>query len=191
MPNLEELLQRLTAEITQTQEHYVYYNKENKRIHKISPVFEEQDKLEVFSIESDKVEPILKGINKLDDFFVFFDYTLKKYSIAKKVNSNFSNLFLEEITTTDDADLTITIDKNRINFAFDNSIKEHVETDETYLTFVVTEVNNPYRMYETMKFKSKDLFAVKFYEHQLTEEQIKKGVSIYTNRVFDKYSLKV
>jgi hypothetical protein len=44
MSNLETLLNRLAQDITQKNEHFVYYDDKTKRINKISPVCHTQTK---------------------------------------------------------------------------------------------------------------------------------------------------
>jgi len=190
MSNFEELLKKLTFEISQSQEHYVYYNKDTNRIHKISPVLQESD-FETFAIDSEKVEPILKGINKLDDFIVYFDYGLKKFNIQKKQTTSFSNITLVEIKDSLTADLEVVIDKKNINFKIVDSLHEHIAADKSKLIFVITESSNPYKIFQQIDLPVSVLKESTFVSHQLTDEQIRNGLSIYTNKVFETYSLKV
>lgn len=190
MSSLEDLLTRLTIDIAQTQEHYVYYDKETNRIHKISPIKQEST-FEFFNIASEVVEPILKGSCKLDDYTVYFDYKLKKFSIKRKQNESFSNISLIEITEDEIADITILLDNTYITILLHDSLHEHIANDQNTLLFVVTEKHNPYNLYYNFNIKASDVLKNNKHKHQLTAEQIKNNVSIYTNPVFETYSLKV
>lgn len=190
MSNLENLLNRLTIDITQEQEHYVHYDKETKRIHKISPVNQES-KFEVCKIESEIVEPILNGTSRLDDYIVFFDYISKKMNVKKKQFEMFSNLIIEEILKAKNPDLEIFVDSKYITFKIKETLHEHIKNDESYLVFVVTEKHNPYKLYNSFNIKTSDLLRSNKIEHQLTIDQIKNRISMFTNMIFETYSLKV
>lgn len=190
MSNLENLLTRLTIDIAQKQEHYVYYDKETNRIHKISPINQES-KFEFFSIDSKIVEPILKGLCKLDDYIVYFDYKLKKFSIKKKQNELYSNVSIIEIKKTENPDLDIQVDKTHVTFNFHETLQESVKADQSSLIFVFTEQHNPYKLYYSFNMQTKELLANNKIQHQLTTSQLKNGVSMYTNSVFETYNLTI
>jgi len=190
MSNLENLLTRLTIDITQKQEHYVYYDKETNRIHKISPINQES-KFEFFSIDSKIVEPILKGLCKLDDYIVYFDYKLKKFSIKKKQNELYSDVSIIEIEKSENPDLDIQVDKTYITFNFHETLQESVKADQSSLIFVFTEQHNPYKLYFSFNIQTKELLANNKIQHQLTKSQLKNGVSMYTNSVFETYNLTI
>jgi len=190
MSSLEDLLTRLTIDTAQSQEHYVYYDKETNRIHKISPIKQEST-FEFFNIDSEIVEPILKGSYKLDDYTVYFDYKLKKFSIKRKQNESFSNISLIEIAEDEVADITILLDNTYITISLHDSLYKHIANDQNTLLFVITEKHNPYNLYYNFSIKASDVLENNKHKHQLTTEQIKNNVSIYTNPVFETYSLKV
>ena len=190
MSNLENLLKKLKIDIDQNQQHYVYYDIDSKNIHKISPK-QENTSFEVFPIDSKTVNPILKGVGRLNDYFVYFDYGLKKFNIKKKSFDNFNKTNLIEVTPKNAPDLLITITLDELRFQTDNSLVEHLENDQSNLLFILTEKNNPYALYSTVSFPACALLENDRPSHQLSAQQLKKGVSIYTNPVFGSYSLKV
>lgn len=190
MSSLENLLNRLTIDIAQKQEHYVYYDNETNRIHKISPIQQESN-FESFSIESEIVEPILKGTARLDDYLVYFDYGSKKLNIKRKSYEIFSNISLIEVMPNNNSDVCIYLNNSNIKIKIQESLHNHATTDQNNLIFVITEKSNPYKLYYNFKIRVCDLLVKHTHEHQLTAEQIKNGVSIYTNPIFETYSLKV
>lgn len=190
MSDLKSLLTRLTIESSTDKKHYVYYDKDTKRIHKISPR-EERSKYECFDIPTEKVEPILNGQVRTEDYYVFFDYAIKKYSIQRRFNENFSNISLREVPFYGEGDLSLTIDSNYITFDIVEDLKSHLAGDVSSLHFIITERNNPYVMYDKCDIVAKTLLENNKVEHQLSEEQLKRGLSIYTNPVFNTYSFKV
>jgi hypothetical protein len=190
MSNLEDLLKKLKIDIDQNQQHYVYYDTDSKNIHKISPK-QENTSYEVFAIDSKTVDPILKGIGRLNDYFVYFDYGLKKFNIRQKSFDNFNKTNLIEVTTSNTPDVLITITSDSLLFKTDDSLVEHLENDQSNLLFIITEKNNPYALYSTVSFPAYALLENAIAEHQLSTQQLKKGVSIYTNPVFGSYSIEV
>jgi hypothetical protein len=191
MSNLETLLNRLAQDITQKNEHFVYYDDKTKRINKISPVCQKSND-SVITVATEKVEPILRGTNKLDDYIVYFDYSSKSYSVQKRKQDNASNIFLTEIVENFlEADLTLHLNESTLSFKLNEQLIDYVTSDKSYLVFVVTEANNPYKLYNKFDFKASELVNNIDIKHHLTTEQINFGVSIYTNKIFDNYNLKV
>lgn len=192
MSDLTNLLERLQSEISQTEQHYVYYDSDTYEIYKISPSNKEHPKYECFAIDSNFVEPILSGAKKLSDFIVCYDYAKKSNSIRLAASNNFTNVYLQEITENIPyADLSIELD-NCIKFSVDSKLLDHIQKDKSNLIFVLTEANNPYKIYQTFNFPAKDLNAnsIKF-DLKYQVNNLDTGVSIYTNKVFDTYSVKV
>ena len=190
MNDLKDLLSRLKVESSVDRIHYVYYNKDTKRIHKVSPK-EERSDYECFSIATEKVEPILNGQVRTEDYYVYFDYGLKAYSIQRRFNENFSNISLIEVPFYGEGDLSITVDSKYIKFNVVDDLKSHLQGDISTLHFIITERNNPYMLYDKCDIVAKTLLETNKVEHQLSEEQLKRGLSIYTNPVFSTYSFKV
>jgi hypothetical protein len=190
MNDLKDLLSRLKVESSVDRIHYVYYNKDTKRIHKVAPK-EELSDYECFSIATEKVEPILNGQVRTEDYYVYFDYGLKAYSIQRRFNENFSNISLIEVPFYGEGDLSITVDSKYIKFNVVDDLKSHLEGDISTLHFIITERNNPYMLYDKCDIVAKTLLENNKVEHQLSEEQLKRGLSIYTNPVFSTYSFKV
>lgn len=190
MSNLENLLNRLTIDVAQSQEHYVHYDKNTNQIHKISPI-NQKSKFEIFSIDSKIVEPILKGIARLDDFVVYFDYKLKKLNIKRKASSSFTNISLIEVKEIESADVTICIDNKYVKISACDNLLEHLKNDRNNLIFVITKKDNPYNLHYTFNIQACNILENISVEHQITAEEIQNGVSIYTNPVFETYTLKV
>lgn len=190
MNDLKDLLTRLKVESLEDRKHYVYYDKDSKRIHKISPK-KETSKYGCFDIASEKVEQILNGQVRTEDYYVYFDYGLKAHSIQRRFNENFSNISLIEIPLYGEGDLSITIDSKFIKFNVIEELKGHLEGDVSSMHFIVTERNNPYVLYDRFDIVAKALLVDNNIEHQLSAEQLKRGLSIYTNPVFNTYSFKV
>jgi hypothetical protein len=190
MSSLGNLLKLLSEDQQRTKEHYVYFDNETKRIHKISPVKQDTEQ-DCFAIESVKVEPILKGSNRLDDFFVYFNYATKKLDIQRKINSNFSSVSLVEIKDEIDADFKVTVTSTDIKVSLTDDLNEHIIKDGSETLLVVTEKHNPYKLYYSFKFNTSMLVDDIKLDHQLTTDQLRSGVSIYTPPMFNSYSLKV
>ena len=190
MNEFKELFSKLKIDSTGTNLHYVYYDQETKRIHKVSPK-KEDCKFECFSIPTEKVEPILTGQVRTEDFYVYFDYGLKTYSIQRKFNENFSNISLVEIPFYGQGDLSIVVDDTHITFEAVEELTQHLKNDKTVLNFIVTERSNPYVLYYKCDILAENLINDNRVEHQLSREQLEKGLSIYTNPVFSTYSFKV
>lgn len=186
-----DLLSTLKVENAQKQQHYVYYNSETMAITKISPVKKDSE-YEVFTIDSERVESILLGTSKLDDYIVFFDYNTKDYNIKKKKSQNIDTIPLTEVgEKLSNFDLEVVLATSNITFTVNQDLIEYIKNDTGTMMFVFTEQNNPYKMYANIEIKTKDLLDNNIYEHHLTPQQIENGVSIYTNKIFEKYSLEV
>ena len=191
MSNLEDLLKKLKVDIEQNNQHYVYYDDDSKKIYKISPK-KEESAYKIFSIDSKIVDPILQGIKRLDDFYVYFDYASKLHSIKERILiSNFSSINLIKIDHYPSPDLSIVIKQDKIIFDINSELIEHLTEDQTKLVFVITENNNPYKLYNTFEINTNELLDLKTIDHHLSTEQLQKGVSMYTNPIFGSYSLKV
>lgn len=190
MNEFKELFSKLKIDSTGTNLHYVYYDQETKKIHKISPK-KEDSKFECFSITTEEVEPILTGQVRTEDYYVYFDYGFKKYSIQRKFNENFSNISLVEVSSYEQGDLSIVVDDTYITFEAAEELTQHLKNDETVLNFIVTERSNPYVLYYKCDILARNLVHDNRVEHHLSRKQLEKGLSIYTNPVFSTYSLKV
>ena len=84
MSDLQTLLKRLTVDVSNNLS-YVYYNKENGKIHKISGRNIPQEGLEVFEVNTNEVKPILAGKRKTEEFTITYDVSLKQVRL-KEVN---------------------------------------------------------------------------------------------------------
>lgn len=186
MTSFETLLTKLSIDQTQTDVHYVYYN-DNMDIQKISPIKSETSE-NILSIKSLLVQPILDGVNRLSDYKVYFDYSLKEYSIKQKKQSPNSVITLQKIESEiDNADLNIVLDCDNITFSLNSSLFDHIKNDNSKLFFYITENNNPYKLIKNIPVVAKDLCNKVTFPHQLQSTT----VSIYTSKIFDTYNLKV
>ena len=82
MSNLQDLLKKLNAGPVSTIS-YVYYDKENGKIHKISSANTPQEGFEVFEIENSEVNPILTGERRTDEFTITYDVSLKQIRLKE------------------------------------------------------------------------------------------------------------
>ena len=82
MSNLQDLLKKLNAGPVSTMS-YVYYDKENGKIHKISSANTPQEGFEVFEIENSEVNPILTGERRTDEFTITYDVSLKQVRLKE------------------------------------------------------------------------------------------------------------
>jgi len=77
MSNLQLLVEKF-APTTQPNESFVYYNKEDGKIHKISGINRFDEKYLIFPVATDEVMPILSGQKKTDDFVIRYDISSKQ-----------------------------------------------------------------------------------------------------------------
>ena len=82
MSDLQSLINRLSIVPASTQS-YVYYNKENSKIHKISSKNIAEEGFEVFEIETNEVNPILTGERRTDEFVIAYDVSLKQLRLKE------------------------------------------------------------------------------------------------------------
>jgi len=82
MSDLQSLLKNLTASAVSTMS-YVYYNKENGKIHKISSKNIAEEGFEIFEIETDEVKPILTGERRTEEFTITYDVSLKQIRLKE------------------------------------------------------------------------------------------------------------
>tara|TARA_R110000796_G_scaffold237074_1_gene356901 strand:- start:246 stop:1586 length:1341 start_codon:yes stop_codon:yes gene_type:complete len=82
MSDLQDLLKKLNAGPVSTMS-YVYYDKENGKIHKISSANTPQEGFEVFEIENSEVNPILTGERRTDEFTITYDVSLKQVRLKE------------------------------------------------------------------------------------------------------------
>jgi len=191
MNDITALISKLKVDHKELDNHYVYYDETRMSIHKISPV-KEDSKYKVFNVSSTIVEPIISGRDRLADYVMFFDYSDKKWTLRKKTNTSFNNITIKEIKNyQDEADLSIVVDSTNIELIPNKSIIEFISNDQSLLTIIVSMKNNPYALYKTFQLTPAEIAQSPVLEHQLSKEELSKGVSIYTNPFFSSYSLKV
>jgi hypothetical protein len=191
MNDITALISKLKVDHKELDTHYIYYDETQMSIHKISPVKEDSE-YTVIDVDSEIVEPIISGRERLADYSIFFDYSDKKWTLRKKNNTSFNNITIKEIKDYhEEADLSIVVDSTNIELIPNKSIVEHISIDQSLLTIVVSMKNNPYALYKTFRLTTAEIARSPVLEHQLSKEEFSKGVSIYTNPFFSSYSLKV
>ena len=191
MNDITALISKLKVDHKELDTHYIYYDETRMSIHKISPVKEDSE-YTVIDVDSEIVEPIISGRDRLADYSIFFDYSDKKWTLRKKNNTSFNNITIKEIKDYhEEADLSIVVDSTNIQLIPNKSIVEHISIDQSLLTIVVSMKNNPYALYKTFRLTTAEIARSPVLEHQLSKEEFSKGVSIYTNPFFSSYSLKV
>ena len=192
MSDLLNLIKRLKVDSEQSNKHYVYFDEETLKIHKISPRKEEGD-MTFFETDTSTVEPILKGIHGLDKYSAYYDFKNKNYSIKQNEQESFANVNVLEVKpNSGTTDLTLVLGDKSIRFELDENLKDHIKKTRQHLFFVLTEKSNPYKIYSKLDFDSSVLGddAVEL-QHQLSKKQLRKGVSIFTNKFFSSYKRKI
>lgn len=193
MTDLSTLLSQLTCDVSQEEHHYVYYDKDTNKIEKITPVKDNSSTDDFFQISSEIVSPILLGTKKIDDYTVYYDFSLKcRYIKLIKLYHNFSQNLIEVFDETISADLEILVRQQNITFSITKDLHEHISSDDSPIICAIAEKNNPYKLYNSVIFPAKNLVDSDFcIDYQFTKDILENGVSIYTNKIFDTYSLKV
>ena len=82
MSDLQDLLKKIKAGPVSTQS-YVYYNKEDGKIHKISSTNVLQEGLEIFEIDNEEVKPILSGQRRTEEFTITYDISSKQIRLKE------------------------------------------------------------------------------------------------------------
>lgn len=193
MTDLSSLLSQLTQEVSQEEKHYVYYDKDTNKIEKITPVRDTSSINEFFEINSEFVRPILLGTKKIDDYVVYYDFSLKSRQI-KLLKTYINNIqtLIEVFDEVKFADLEILVSRENIKFSLTRDLHGHIISDYTSIIIAVTEKNNPYKLHNSAMFTANKLADPNFcIDYQFDKDLLEDGVSIYTNKIFDTYSLKV
>lgn len=82
MSDLQALLKKFSAGPVSTMS-YVYYNKENGKIHKISSTNIPEQEHAVFEVDSEEVLPILSGQRRTEEFTITYDVSLKQVRLKE------------------------------------------------------------------------------------------------------------
>jgi len=82
MYNLHDLIKKLSVSSFSTMS-YVYYHKENGKIHKISSKNIPEEGFEIFEVENKEVLPILTGERRTEEFTITYDISLKQIRLKE------------------------------------------------------------------------------------------------------------
>ena len=84
MSDLHSLIKKIQVGSANT-DSYVYYNKDNGEIHKISAVNIPSTNFEIAVIPNKEIMPILSGKKRIEEYIIFNDIQLKQL-VLKAVN---------------------------------------------------------------------------------------------------------
>jgi hypothetical protein len=82
MSNLIDLLNKLKIESVSLQS-YIYYDKTNGKIHKISSTNEIIDEYDILSVVTEDVMPMLTGQKRTDEYFISYDISAKQIMLKE------------------------------------------------------------------------------------------------------------
>ena len=82
MSSLQELIKKIQVGKVST-DSYVYYDKSNGKIHKISGKNIVDDEYSIFPISSNEVKPILTGEKRIEEFIVYYDLSVKEIRLKE------------------------------------------------------------------------------------------------------------
>jgi len=82
MSDLQALLKKFSTGVVSTMS-YVYYNKENGNIHKISSKNIPEEGSAIFEVDSEEVLPILSGQRRTEEFTITYDVSLKQIRLKE------------------------------------------------------------------------------------------------------------
>lgn len=82
MSELQELIKRIKVSSVSL-ESYIYYDKSNGKIHKISTKNIPDDEYSIFPISNEEVKPILTGEKRTDEFVIFYDVSAKQVRLKE------------------------------------------------------------------------------------------------------------
>lgn len=82
MSSLQELIKKIQVG-TVSSESYIYYDKSNGKIYKISGKNIPDDNYAIFAIPSEEVKSILSGERRIDEFVIFYDLSSKQIRLKE------------------------------------------------------------------------------------------------------------
>lgn len=200
--NLQSLFQKIKIDTQLANLAYIYYDKTDGTIHKISSR-KEVTEYEILEIERKAAESFLTGEKKTGDYQIAYDVATKKV-ILKHINEKNSLATYDKVLyqipkhSSKSADLIIVQDlKNSVwNISIDNTtlefIKAHGLSLYDKILLSVTKKDDPNILYRTLYIELGMLIekAVKI-PFKFDFEFHGRDVSIYTNKYFDSYAYKV
>lgn len=199
--NLQSLFQKIKIDTQTANSVYVYYDKKEGLIHKISSRKEEST-YDILEIDRKEAKFFLTGEKKTSDYKVSYDIISKTIVITHINESNslgtYDKILYQIPKNNDNADLVIeqnyknntwkvSIEDNTLSF-----IKTHGLSVYDKILLSVTKKDDPNILYRSMYIdigklieKSIDIPFKFEFEFKHTD------VSIYTNKYFETYSYKV
>lgn len=200
--DLQLLFQKIKIDAQTANFAYIYYDRVEGSIHKISPRREETT-YKVLEVDHSTAHPFLTGEKKTSDYRISYDVANKTVSL-KNINERNSLGAYDKILyqipqdNINSADLTIEQNFNTntwnvsVNIDTLDFVKNHSLSLYDKILLSVTEKDDPNILYRTLYIDLGTLieqdisipFTSKF-------EYTRKNVSIYTNKYFNSYSYKV
>lgn len=199
--NLQSLFQKIKIDAQTANVVYIYYDKADCSIHKISPRREETA-YEVLEVDHNTAQPLLTGEKKTSDYRISYDIA-NKTVMLKNINEKntlgtYDKILYQIPTNIDSADLTIEQNFNtnnwNVSISIDtlNFVKTHSLSLYDKILLSVTEKDDPNILYRTLYIDLETLIEQSISIPFKSEfERTGKHVSIYTNKYFDSYSYKV
>ena len=204
MSDLHSLIKKIQTEAVST-DSYVYYNKDNGAIHKISAVNISSTEFGVVVIPTKDVMPILTGKKRLEEYIIFSDTSSKKL-VLKAVNDiktyNTSSVMcyrlpvIKDSSTVDEESTDIIVRQDLINKewkikitpATKNFLISTTTPSNETLYFSVTSKFDPNILYRSLEVNASNLIynAVSI-PFKYDVEGNKDNISIYTAKYFDNY----
>lgn len=189
-------------------EYYAEFLPSTGRVFKVgpSPAFEKNAK-NIILIDNETAHSILTGVVKLSDCFV--DVRAGKFEVVKdKSLKNIDNLLNRvvdiEWSSIDKPDVFIQYDDNNLVIELSEElggtyklsekyqpidIKKVLWAENTLMSFLITDYNDPHYVHKNLNLKLKDLQKGPVIFSNITF--IKKQHSLYTKRIFENYVMEV
>jgi hypothetical protein len=181
---------------------YVYYNKDDGCIHKISSRNIPTIDYNILEVPTSQAEPLTSGTKQTSDYKVTFDVITKTIQLKEVLRDNklTVNEKLYRIPdTTGEVDLSIIKDNNKNKWVFTLSdeltyfFTNHSPAPATgLLQFSVTTFDDPNILYRTININVENLIANRIeIPFQYLFETDGTDVSIYTSKYFQLYGFTV
>lgn len=199
--NLQSLFQKIKIDAHTVNVVYIYYNKLDGLIHKISPRREETI-YEILEVDHKTAHTFLTGEKKTSDYRISYDVANKTVTL-KNVNEKnslgtYDKILYQIPTNIDSADLTIEQNFNTnswnisVNVDTLDFVKNYSLSLYDKILLSVTAKDDPNILYRTLYIDLgilvEQTISIPF---KFEFEHTRKCVSIYTNKYFDSYSYKV
>ena len=138
---------------------YVCFDQKTGEIFSIGPSIEEG--YQYIEVTWNEIEPIKSYKEKMTDYIVAYNRTLKKFVLKKVVHHSYEDSFRKIPLLQDDAgyDVVLEVDKSK-NICYINTDYELLKTMKNTnvdinaeVSFSFTKKNNPHVLYSMVKFK--------------------------------------